>query len=207
LAVGGNGQTNIGLMKILTTLLLSAIVFDSLGQLTNETVEKKLQIPDLKNSKSEIEIRLFSNASLSPVDSYVWIKKVNGTWSATSYKFVDYSENNFFELKQIYNDKLKKNWDVQIQNLLTRDFSNYLDQSQLRDKLIEDYKSNNGDDSYFMVTDGTGYTLTIKIGEKVRSFYLHSPSAYSTFFQKFPELKWYSDILDVIDKNVKVKLK
>lgn len=101
---------------------------------------------------------------------------------------------------------MNEDWDFAVRKTLGDNFFDIPDQKEVMDALMKDYEIKNEEGARFMVMDGTTYLLTIKANGKAKKFHLHSPWSYLEEFPNSKELRWYCDVLDLIDKNVKIKL-
>jgi hypothetical protein len=161
----------------------------------------------LEKSNCEFEIRLTIDTQLSLADNFVWIKKYHGQWLTQSFSYVtDYTDNSF-EIQKTSEEKMSIKWSADIQSFLNDNFSNLVDQKEVVHKLMTAHKTQGGEDAWFLVRDGTNYYLTIKMQDRAKSLTLHSPWSYAMEFPDSKELKLYCDFLDLIDKNVKVKVR
>lgn len=169
-------------------------------------VESILKVPPITNSDSEFEIQLIVDIQLSKRDHFVLIKKEQGQWHGRSFTYTSDDRQDSFKLDKARDEKMNEDWDLAVRKTVADNFFDIPDQEEAEDKLMKDYELNNGEGARFIVMDGTTYLLTIKANGKVKKFHLHSPWSYLEEFPNSKELRWYCDVLDLIDKNVKIKL-
>ena len=175
---------------------------DSIEVSPNKSFNKKIKIRDISNSKYKIEIRLYTDYSLSNTKSLRRIYLVDTIWKADAYD----EQNNPVAIKK-YKLYGKPSFDSLIIKLLSFNIMSLPNQSELKTKMRKDtVEVVDGEyikmNKHIMVTDGESYTVEIKVGKDSRIYGFDNPESYAKFYDNVKELKDYVNIIRTFNSNL-----
>jgi hypothetical protein len=192
-------------MKIFLKILFILITIDSYGQFSQKPYyESLMDFPGIIYSENKVEIKLLFNFNSSTYNKFVWLRKDSSNlWTGNVQDFI--------APKNIYNrvSKIEKISDITFEEDLDADLMGIMDSLRLRypdqQKVLYDLEAKDLS-SCWLAFDGTSYRLKITINNISKEFNLHSPSAYLKQFPESVELKFYCDLLKLIEKGIGINL-
>jgi hypothetical protein len=189
------GQT---IIRGITTISTDRIYGDSLNNSPNLVFNDRIKLVQTDKSSAKVDIRLYRLHSLSNTKTLLRLFMIDTTWNA-----VEYDEwNNPVKIKK-YKLKAKPNFDSLFSLLLSYNVLTLPNQTDLKNKMrkvvgVDD--KGYAIEKKIYVTDGEGYTIEIKIGDKFRVYQFDNPESYSKFYDDVSELKDYLNIVRAFDK-------
>jgi hypothetical protein len=188
--------------KSISNITKESFETDAIIRTPNLEFNKQIKIKQIDKSTSEVDIRFYSHYSLSNTKSLRRIYLDKEVW-----KIIEYDEWN--NPKKIHKSELtpKVSLDTLYSKLLLHNILILPDQSELASKMHKPLElSEDGDGTMverrISVMDGVGYTVEIKIGNKIRIFQFQNPESYSKFYDNVSELKDFATIAEVFKNDL-----
>ncbi|MBN7815175.1 hypothetical protein [Algoriphagus pacificus] len=202
-------------MISLFNVLIIATLFSAFAQknddevefVTNRKLEKQLNLPKLKTSDNDIDLRIFLGRGFTNGGSVLWIRKKKNSWVASRYDYLLKLNKNEevttkIENYDIANLKPNSGWEDFWKDSKDLGIMYLPNQEEIKDKLRKEVTTVIGKGyEVIHVSDGSGYDLDVKEDGRIENYSFHEPWIYAEKYPNVSEVRQYSEIIQLLEKE------